>query len=85
MWQHFGKASIEANFSPRRYPIRMSSALTALASMFTYMVSHCIFQGRAWVFIISVACFLYGLGLTMQQLAAELRTLTEKSPSPDAA
>ena len=29
--------------------------------------------GRAWVFIISVVCFLYGLGLTMQQLAAALR------------
>eukprot|EP00913_Durusdinium_trenchii_P031323 g29330.t1 len=26
-------------------------------------------MSRAWVFIISVACFLYGLGLTMQQLA----------------
>lgn len=25
-------------------------------------------MSRAWVFIISVACFLYGLGLTMQQL-----------------
>ena len=24
--------------------------------------------GRAWVFIISVVCFLYGLGLTLQQL-----------------
>lgn len=29
-------------------------------------------QGRAWVFIISVVCFLYGLGLTFQQMAGHL-------------
>ena len=41
--------------------------------------------GRAWVFIISVVCFLYGMGLTLQQLAGgpEVKRLRDFFSQPE--